>query len=388
MAAPDFPASPTVGQVYTAPSGNIYTWDGAVWNTTGSAPNAYWTDTGTALTPTTSTRQVVAVGSSANPATPSQAQMVLGTRTTKMRLQSLAGYNWDGVTSNGRYDGTNWYADDPNKSSWNVVLHADVAGSGDQLTIEHAAAGSNMAFSVPVQVASDGTTTLTVPSSESGVTITAVGPSILLNGTQRSGIWYGDTASGQNRWFVGMDGAATAGLRNSFRIYSSGGVGGNLLSVDAPSGRTTCTLADGIVSTSMLAPKASLRQVGYSAIPANWSWPTTPNTWLGVVNTPSIAIRNTAVLIIVSPGGYITVNQNGAIFYSGLGRNGGLVWQQRYDVKSPATGNVQVPLPAHIIVDQPGAGTYYYTYYIWQGSNCLALGAPDSPGTLMAFEFA
>ena len=33
MAAPDFPASPTVGQTYTAPSGNIYKWDGSVWTT-------------------------------------------------------------------------------------------------------------------------------------------------------------------------------------------------------------------------------------------------------------------------------------------------------------------------------------------------------------------
>ena len=35
MAAPDFPNSPTLGQTYTGPNGNIFTWDGAVWTTGG-----------------------------------------------------------------------------------------------------------------------------------------------------------------------------------------------------------------------------------------------------------------------------------------------------------------------------------------------------------------
>jgi len=43
MAAPDFPASPTVGQTYTAPSGLIYTWDGKVWTTTAGAPATFVT---------------------------------------------------------------------------------------------------------------------------------------------------------------------------------------------------------------------------------------------------------------------------------------------------------------------------------------------------------
>jgi len=58
MAAPDFPASPTVGQTYTAPSGIVYTWDGKVWTTTSTPQNAYWTDTGTALTPTDGTKNL------------------------------------------------------------------------------------------------------------------------------------------------------------------------------------------------------------------------------------------------------------------------------------------------------------------------------------------
>src|SRR6516164_6790031 len=36
MAALDFPNNPINGQSWNAPSGNVYTWDGAVWKTTGS----------------------------------------------------------------------------------------------------------------------------------------------------------------------------------------------------------------------------------------------------------------------------------------------------------------------------------------------------------------
>jgi len=55
--APDFPASPTVGQTYTAPSGLVYTWDGKVWTTTGplSGTPAGGALTGTYPNPTLAT---------------------------------------------------------------------------------------------------------------------------------------------------------------------------------------------------------------------------------------------------------------------------------------------------------------------------------------------
>ena len=53
MAAPDFPASPTVGQIYTGPSGVAYSWDGTVWTNSMAAPgSSLWTDGGTYLRPT------------------------------------------------------------------------------------------------------------------------------------------------------------------------------------------------------------------------------------------------------------------------------------------------------------------------------------------------
>jgi len=35
VSAIDFPNNPTVGQVFTAPNGTQYTWDGAVWKASG-----------------------------------------------------------------------------------------------------------------------------------------------------------------------------------------------------------------------------------------------------------------------------------------------------------------------------------------------------------------
>jgi len=179
MAAPDFPASPTVGQIYTASSGIVYKWDGAVWTTTGVAQTAYWTDTGTDLTPTATTRRVTVPGPTANPATGGQTQVVVGSRTSKMRVQSLVGGKWDGLTSNGYYDGANWFNDDAASPSWNIVMHPD-AGA-DSFTLEHRAANAGAsAFSLPLQVTGDGITHCTL----ANASVTA--PMLVNNGSIRS----------------------------------------------------------------------------------------------------------------------------------------------------------------------------------------------------------
>src|SRR5215475_9254876 len=57
MAALDFPNRPTVGQTYAGTNGVNYQWDGTVW-TVPLGGAQLWVDTGTALTPTVSTRNL------------------------------------------------------------------------------------------------------------------------------------------------------------------------------------------------------------------------------------------------------------------------------------------------------------------------------------------
>src|SRR5215468_3789737 len=127
MAAPDFPASPSLNQTYTAPSGIVYTWDGKVWSTTSTPQNAYWTDTGTALTPTTSTRTVSVPGSGANEA------LVLGSGTTKSHLSTS---DWRINVS--RSD----VIEDTTKSQWAIVPSV----SPDAFYFYHSPPGASVAW--------------------------------------------------------------------------------------------------------------------------------------------------------------------------------------------------------------------------------------------------
>jgi|SRR5215467_13194097 len=138
MAAPDFPASPTVGQVYTAPSGNAYTWDGAVWATTSVPQNAYWSDTGTALTPAIASRVVAVPGASAA----SGEVQRYGGRTIKGRVVSWPSLDITGLTENACLNATAsaWVQDDASKPSWGVLLRTDA----DRLEFERAAAGGGL----------------------------------------------------------------------------------------------------------------------------------------------------------------------------------------------------------------------------------------------------
>lgn len=143
MAAPDFPASPTVDQVYTAPSGNVYKWDGAVWTTTTAPQNAYWTDTGTALRPTDATRTV-----SVPYATAPSDVLTWGAGTAKMRV---------GEGTSGLALRHNWRAgasapDDATKAAW----AAYVGTTADTFQLDRAPAAATLGFSTLFRVDSAG----------------------------------------------------------------------------------------------------------------------------------------------------------------------------------------------------------------------------------------
>jgi len=136
MAAPDFPASPTIGQTYTASSGVIYTWDGAVWSTSAGVAAAYWTDTGTALTPTNAGRMLQLPGD-----TTSGAQELLGptTGTARTRIQHHPTVNSQMVFGLNR----NWVGgnilDDSTKPAWAIRFAVDAT---DNFVIQRTAPGT------------------------------------------------------------------------------------------------------------------------------------------------------------------------------------------------------------------------------------------------------
>jgi len=128
MAAPDFPASPTVGQTYTAPSGLVYKWDGAVWSTQTSQA-AYWSDTGTALTPATATRGV---------SIPAQQSLLLGNRpSAKARISGTNasdGASYASFTVNKDIYGG---IDDAAQNAWMLMLSAGTIATYDELRVQH-----------------------------------------------------------------------------------------------------------------------------------------------------------------------------------------------------------------------------------------------------------
>lgn len=59
--------------------------------------------------------------------TTDQSSVIFGGRTIKGRLTSLWGYDWVGITSNNRYDGSSWLQDDGNRPAWRMLVRSDTA---------------------------------------------------------------------------------------------------------------------------------------------------------------------------------------------------------------------------------------------------------------------
>lgn len=189
MAALDFPNSPTVGQQYAAPNGATYQWDSAAWVIAGSAPavpsgpaggdlsgtypnpsvspvaKSKWVTSGANITPAVATNQVVVPGPTG---TVDQSQLVLGTRTVKTHIESIATLNWGGVVVNAYYDGSNWHQDDASKPSWSMDINLDQ----DNFEVLRFAPGG--AISSPLAVKNDGKTYCTLADTSVTKTMLAV----------------------------------------------------------------------------------------------------------------------------------------------------------------------------------------------------------------------
>jgi len=243
MSAPDFPASPTVGQTYTAPSGIVYTWDGAVWKTTGAPQTAYWTDTGTALTPTDATKLLSVAGVSGQTAT-----MLLGNRTTKGRWLAVGNSDLSDLSHNFAVsaDGATLTQDDATKPSWLMQLNA----TADSYRVLRAPAG-NTAGTVPL-LTLDNAGKLTLPgptaagADQSQVifgSLVAKGRVLSLPGTDWAGIAYNQQYNG-SAWSRDDASKASAalqvGLQLSWQYTTAAGVTTNNFIIDT-AGNLTIT---------------------------------------------------------------------------------------------------------------------------------------------------
>src|SRR5215831_16077785 len=136
MAALDFPNPPlTVGQLYNAPNGVTYQWDGTVWSVPlGGAQ--LWSTSGATLTPTDATKAVSVPGDVNGTA------LVFGTTATaaKGRLiqhpNTVQSYWSENIALTG--GATAWVQDDATKPSWQAVLNT----AGDNFLVRRFPAGS------------------------------------------------------------------------------------------------------------------------------------------------------------------------------------------------------------------------------------------------------
>ena len=221
MAAPDFPGSPTVGQTYTPTSGLTYRWDGQVWSTTGAPQNAYWTDTGTALTPTDATKKVTIPGPTATGA--DMSNLIVGSRTIKARVWEFPTADIGMLSINRYWDGAAWLRDDTAKSGWAVQM--DAASDSVAFNRTAAAGGATSALIL------DGNGRLTFgDSTASKGRLTVWGPGRVALSSNRTFAGPSDDASlpqwnldfGSDNFIIYRAPAASSALANMLDVYNTG----------------------------------------------------------------------------------------------------------------------------------------------------------------------
>jgi len=173
MAALDFPASPTVGQIYNGTNGVSYTWDGTVW-TVPQGGTDLWTISGTTLTPVDATKTVSVPGDA------TKASLILSNYSTGARVRVQANNNaatipFLALTAN--RDAVSGVVDDTTKPAWQILLRPDA----DAMNIGRVPAGGALATLLTL----DSGGSLTLPGQ--GMNLSLGGPMVALLNQNTSG---------------------------------------------------------------------------------------------------------------------------------------------------------------------------------------------------------
>jgi len=389
MAAPDFPASPSVGQIYTAPNGVAYSWDGTVWTNSAAAPGStYWTDTGAELKPTAAGREVQVPGDTTN-----GASVILGPTTgpIRTRLQQHPTNLNAGLFHNRDWIGGN-VQDDATKASWGLQFGA----AGDNFNLQRSPAGTPGSQYSLLNI--DNTGRVAVPGPMNTVAADRA-PTVLGGNNDASHMRVGQLAgaAGWNGSYANcfwngsawaQEVAAQTGARmvmdttgaNTFRfevMAATTGAASTPFYV-ATDGKTYCTLG----------PKTTVRAIAARALPANLTygtlttWQTLDGPWaittqggyqLFWVNQPFSILPATGggprVILYMSRGN--TVAGGGA----GVQINGASYGYQ-------GVSGVIYMYPSVMFMDNQPAGTYnyYLNTYIFGTAGTLISTTADWTG--------
>jgi|SRR5215475_319987 len=395
MAALDFPNPPlTVGQTYTAPTGAIYTWDGAVWSSTTPVQNAYWTDTGTTLQPASSPRNVaVPAGNVATTVTAGGGDgLLVGAATVANKIH---------VGSFGTAAGGG-------ALRWNMTCNPAAGGALDDSTLPAWSLQANLPapdalniYRAPATTGAPAFVNFASFTNTGHLKLPAVGDLLIELGTAPgkgtidsnqslqldvNHPWSPDTTTSPS-WALKLDMSL-----DQLAVYrrAANASAGNVtmpFSISAD-GVTHCTLAGSSVTPGMLAPGASTRSVASVGIPANWS-STSVGAWINMGNTPTINIPSGSTGFIFCFASFYIVGTQGTTYdwYFGFHRDGNMVTYSHVSTGTGGSLGATIPCNASFAWYDNTAGSHYWgPMVLWLGGGTLHTS--DAPGNFIIWGMA
>jgi len=176
----------------------------------------------------------------------------------------------------------------------------------------------------------------------------------------------------KNGWLV--RGNLDNDLFEVWRYARPGAAWSNPISIAGPTGKTTLTLADGIVQRAMLAGGAAANGPGAvsKVVSGTFNSGAVYNTWILVDTLPNITTRGGPVLLMANHSlVHVSLTTNSPRYSFRWRRNAVDILT---DLSTRASAAAAVPLPWPTCLDTPAAGTWTYTFWVYveAGANSSA----------------